>query len=413
MTREFRLPLIVLGIVLLGLATVVLLQTDTRMFFDGDFAPHGQCLLWDPTLLRVYTVSDLLIGLSYAAIALILTYLVYKARHDIVFPAIFLAFGAFIFFCGLTHFMDVITLWTPIYWTESGTKVLTAFASVTTALALPPIVPRILGLVDAAKKSSERKRSLIEANKALEIEIAQRRRAEEKMRTALEHERQLNEFRRQFIIRMSHEFRTPLAIARTSSDLLKIYGDQLDGKQRTERLDSIQKQIEQMTSLLDDILSAGRFQAGQSDFSPVPTDLNDLCRHLLERFASSPIKIEFKDAAECTPARLDSDLIERALWNVLENAISYSPKEGRIQFTLTCTAEQAILRIEDEGSGIAQEDRERIFDYFYRGKNAANISGTGLGLSIARQIIELHGGKIMLDEQQQTGSAFIIHLPLG
>ncbi|HBE30676.1 MAG TPA: histidine kinase, partial [Cyanobacteria bacterium UBA11368] len=131
------------------------------------FIPHGHCFLWKPALVSLHLVSDMLIGLSYVAISATLAYLVYKARRDIPFDSVFLAFGAFIVACGATHFMEVWTLWTPTYWLAGEFKLITAVASVTTALVLPPLVPQVLVLLQNAKVSEERKLKLESANTEL------------------------------------------------------------------------------------------------------------------------------------------------------------------------------------------------------------------------------------------------------
>src|SRR5262245_61301195 len=111
--------------------------------------PHGHCYLWNPTLVGIHVVSDGLIGLAYLSISITLTYLVYRAGSAIPFDWILLAFGAFILACGATHWMEIWTLWRPDYWTSGNVKIVTAIASVTTALILPPLVPRVLQLVQA------------------------------------------------------------------------------------------------------------------------------------------------------------------------------------------------------------------------------------------------------------------------
>ncbi len=124
------------------------------------FMPHGHCYLWDPKLVALHVVSDSSIGTAYVAISLTLAYLVYRARNDIPFSWMFLAFGAFIVACGATHFMEVWTLWRPTYWLAGNVKLLTAFASVTTAVALPPLVPRVLSLIQAQRLAEERSAEL-------------------------------------------------------------------------------------------------------------------------------------------------------------------------------------------------------------------------------------------------------------
>jgi PAS domain-containing protein len=144
--------------------------------------PHQYCYLRDPAMVRLHFFSDLLIGIAYVAISVTLVYLVRRGRRDIPFHWMFLAFGAFIIACGGTHFMEVWTLWTPVYWLAGVVKSVTALASVTTALALPPLIPRALGLVHAARLSEDRQAELEAANRALQQEIAERRRAEAEIR---------------------------------------------------------------------------------------------------------------------------------------------------------------------------------------------------------------------------------------
>ena len=88
-----------------------------RQLFDPNaFMPHVHCYLWNAGLIRLHVVSDLAIGISYVAISVTLAYLIWRARRDIPFSWMFLAFGTFILACGATHFMEVWTLWTPLYW---------------------------------------------------------------------------------------------------------------------------------------------------------------------------------------------------------------------------------------------------------------------------------------------------------
>src|ERR1700683_944361 len=94
----------------------------------GSFMSHGHCYLWNPALIRLHVTSDLAIGISYAAISLTLLYLVRRARGEVPFHWMLLAFGAFIIACGGTHFMEVWTLWTPVYWLSGCVKALTAVA---------------------------------------------------------------------------------------------------------------------------------------------------------------------------------------------------------------------------------------------------------------------------------------------
>jgi hypothetical protein len=135
-----------------------------NLFVDGfgeqSFMPHGMCYLWVPQLYILHVSSDLLIGLSYVAISSTLVYLIYRARHDVPFSWIFLAFGLFIIACSATHFMEVWTIWHGTYWLSGYLKLLTAAASVAVAVVLPFLLPQVFKLIDSVKLSEQRRAQL-------------------------------------------------------------------------------------------------------------------------------------------------------------------------------------------------------------------------------------------------------------
>jgi two-component sensor histidine kinase len=126
-----------------------------RQLLASNFLPHVYCYLRNPALVWTHVTADALIGTAYLAISVTLGYLVYRARRDIPFHWMFLAFGLFIIACGGTHFMEVVTIWIPVYVFSAAVKVFTGVVSLTTALVLPFTVPRILELVQRAKLSEQ------------------------------------------------------------------------------------------------------------------------------------------------------------------------------------------------------------------------------------------------------------------
>jgi len=126
-------------------ATVIGLVPQTlRSFLSTGFLPHAYCYLYDKTLIAVHLGSDTAIWLSYVSISLTLAYLVHRTRREIPFSWVFLAFGTFIIACGFTHFMEVVVLWNPVYWLSADVKLITAVASVVTAIVLPPLLRKSL-----------------------------------------------------------------------------------------------------------------------------------------------------------------------------------------------------------------------------------------------------------------------------
>ncbi len=178
----------VFGLVLLGL-TAALWPFLGRNLSGMPFMPHTFCYLGNATLITTHMVADLLIGISYVVISLTLVYLVRTSQGAIPFHWMFLAFGTFIIACGATHFMEVVTLWVPAYWASAYVKVVTAAASVATAIALPLAMPRILRNVQAVNVSEGRALELARINQQLS--------------TANEKLQELDRLRRRFVAQAS------------------------------------------------------------------------------------------------------------------------------------------------------------------------------------------------------------------
>jgi PAS domain S-box-containing protein len=160
------------------LTPLILWPSLWRDAFSSAYLPHAFCYLSDGKLIWLHFVADVLIGAAYVAISFTLAYLVYRARRDIPFQWMFLAFGLFIISCGMTHFMEVVVLWKPLYWFSGDVKIVTALASVATAVALPRLVPQTLALI------KDRRVKLEQANSRLE-ELNRRLVERDQIKTAL------------------------------------------------------------------------------------------------------------------------------------------------------------------------------------------------------------------------------------
>lgn len=135
------------------------------------FIPHGHCYLWMPEVLWLHVMSDAIIAVAYFSIPFALAYFV-KRRPDLAFKSAFVMFGIFIMMCGLTHVMGIVTIWVPVYWAEGVIKAITAFASLATAAALWPLIPRALtipslsALMRSREIQTELRRDLTERQRA-------------------------------------------------------------------------------------------------------------------------------------------------------------------------------------------------------------------------------------------------------
>jgi signal transduction histidine kinase len=169
-----------------------------------EYLPHGFCIAWNPQLLAMHVISDLLIAIAYFSIPIGIVY-VAKRRPDAVLQPVYYLFAAFILACGVTHVMGILTLWVPLYYTQGITKMVTALVSIATAIYLLPKLKHIMALPDLAK--------LTQINSSLAQEIESRRQSQE---LAL----QAQKTQAAFLANMSHEIRTPMNGVLGTIDLL-------------------------------------------------------------------------------------------------------------------------------------------------------------------------------------------------
>jgi len=242
------------------------------------------------------------------------------------------------------------------------------------------------------------------------------REQEARARRLAEERAEVAEMRSRFVTQASHEFRTPLAVILAASDVLKRYSARLTLERQVERINKIQGAARQMTELLDDVLTLGRAEAGKLACAPQAVDLEALCREiLLDVQATAPghrLLSTIEDAGSAS-AVLDPKLVQLILRNLLGNAVKYSPEGGNVELAVTRRDGTVVLRVSDQGIGIAPEDLGHIFEPFQRGTNVGTVAGTGLGLAITRRAVESHGGTIAVENQAGAGATFVVSLPDG
>ncbi|MBD1913964.1 MULTISPECIES: ATP-binding protein [unclassified Leptolyngbya] len=400
--------------VAIALGAIAFLLTFTggwkSLLSVSGFIPHGHCYLWRPGLVWMHVISDSLIAIAYVAISATLAYLVYKTRREIPFHWMFLAFGSFIVACASTHFMDVWTLWHPTYWLSGALKVVTAIASVTTAVILPMLVPQALALVEAAKLSEERRSHLETANLKLEA--------------FNERLKELDVLKTQFFTNVSHELRTPLALILGPLETLLSRSD-LPSEQR-QSLDIVERNARLLLKQVNDLLDVSKLEANKMAVTYVPVDLAHLVRLTAANFdgIAQEKQITFiVDVPESLPLQLDAAKTQRICLNLLSNAFKFTPQGGTIRCRLRVQSVEAdnseplpraVLSVQDSGCGVPVELRETIFERFSQGEGGTTrrFGGTGLGLAITREFVTLQGGTITVGDAPDGGAQFTVELPI-
>lgn len=228
------------------------------------------------------------------------------------------------------------------------------------------------------------------------------------------HQRKLEQVRRDFVANVSHELRTPVSSIRAMAETL-IDTETLEPEMSGEFLNTIVRESDRLTSLVDDLLHLARIESDRRPLTLAEIDLNAVIEHVTQR-VMAPITAKEQLLVVEMPTALrvtaDQDALVQILVNLLDNARKYSPEGGRITIQVSC---DTMLRItvRDTGYGIPAEDLERVFERFYRVDRARTRAqgGTGLGLAIVKHLVELHGGRIQVTSELGEGSAFTVLLP--
>ncbi|HYQ46015.1 MAG TPA: DAHL domain-containing protein [Polyangiaceae bacterium] len=270
-------------------------------------------------------------------------------------------------------------------------------------LALSTVV---LGLTDVILRMRR-------AALALQNATGELRRANAALAREREKERELGELKTRFVSMTSHEFRTPLSVIVSSTDLLENYSERWDAERRRDHLERIRSAAGSMDRLLDDILLIGRAEAGVLRASPAQLNLDEVCRQLVESLEyssarSHDIRYDFSGDPNVT---LDERLLSELVGNLLSNALKYSPPGSQVDFDVVASDQQCRFTVEDRGIGIPQEDVAHLFESFFRASNADQIKGSGLGLAVVKKAVEVQNGTVEVESRLGQGTKFVVHVP--
>jgi len=206
--------------------------------------------------------------------------------------------------------------------------------------------------------------------------------------------------RRQLVAAVSHDLRTPIASLRL---LVEAIDDEIvDEPTRRRYIATMGTHIHSLSAMIDDLFELSRIEAGDIDWSIRQVELGVLVDETVSAMApeagAKGVRIESELGAGPLPAQADPERIQRVLFNLIRNAIRHTPADGSVTVKVESGPQEIEVEVADSGAGISAEDREHVFDAFFRGgEDAARGSdGAGLGLAVSRAIVETHGGRIWL-----------------
>jgi len=224
----------------------------------------------------------------------------------------------------------------------------------------------------------------------------------------------IEEVRRRFVSDASHELKTPLASIRLLSDSI-LQSEEMDNKTTREFVADIGEEADRLARISEKLLMLTRLDADfgiRTESVDVKTVVEKVCHMLIPLTTAVKVTIETALAFDCIVRATDDDLYQVA-FNLIENAVKYNLPGGKVYVTLNRSGESVILRVEDTGVGIPEDDLPRIFDRFYRVDKARSraAGGTGLGLSIVRDTVRQHGGVIAVKQRLPEGTCFTVTFP--
>jgi two-component system NtrC family sensor kinase len=427
---------------------LVMLQPLT----STQFIPHGHCYLWQPGLVGIHLISDLLIALAYFSIPLTLVYFVRK-RQDVPFNWVFLLFGAFIVCCGTTHLLSIWTLWHPTYWLSGLVKAITAAVSLYTAIQLFPLMPKVLSLPSPAQ---------------LEAEIEERKQVEAKLRfQTLELEQTLKELRQtqtqliqqekmsslgQLVSGVAHEINNPVNFVQGNldhaqqyvNDLLEVIAtyetavspppppvvakvEEVDLAFLKTDLPKLMNSMKLGAERIQGIVKALRNFSRLDESAVKAVNLHDgidstllILQHRLKAKPDFPAIEVVKDYGDLPLVECLAGQLNQVFMNLISNAIDALEdcdcKGNEVRPTLTiCTRHQAtantvVIEVSDNGPGIPETLQPRLFDSGFTTKAVGK--GTGLGLSISQEVVkDRHRGSLSCESAVGKGTRFRIELP--
>jgi two-component system sensor histidine kinase KdpD len=260
----------------------------------------------------------------------------------------------------------------------------------------------------AQRRADEAEQRRLEAVRAVEEFRASE---ERRLRQAVEAEalRRSDAVKTAVLRSVSHDLRSPITAIMTASELLADADDLAEGDRR-DLIAAIDVQVRRLDRLVANLLELSRLEAGEARPKRELWPIDGLVAHALE-FVEQNDRVDVELPEDIPPVEVDPAHVERALVNIIENALRFSPRAERVTLRATSHAGEVAIRVIDAGAGIPTHERERIFEPFVHGTGPDGAQGSGLGLAIARGFVGVNGGRLLVEQAEGGGAVFVVVLP--
>jgi len=357
---------------------------------DRGLPPHGYCLLWDPRLILIHVVSVALIAMAYFSIPVAL-WMVVRRRRELEFSWLLGLFALFILACGTTHLFSILVLWVPAYGLEGAVKALTAAASIFTALALWPLLPKLFAMPSP--------KHLQQALDQLQAEVAERERVEDMLRQS-----QKLQAIGQLTAGIAHDFNNLLTVIGGNLERVIRQGDQQSSF--THSLQSALTATERAATVTSQLLSFARKQLLVLKMGNANEIIVGLIS-LLQQTMGNTIIVRADLAADLPEFVFDRNQLESAIINLAINARDAMPEGGELVLaTQLDEIGNAVVSVRDQGTGMNEETIARATEPFFTTKPVG--TGTGLGLSQVYGFVSQVGGTV--DIKSTPGAGTVVRL---
>ena len=285
------------------------------------------------------------------------------------------------------------------------------------------VVPLVVGPVSFGTLRAERpanrrplgphEQQLLEAASKQAAAALDRARLDARARLA-QLDAETNQLRAAMFSSVTHDFRTPLASIKAGVTSLLDHSVEHDPRQERELLTTILEETDRLNRLVGNILDFARIRAGALKPARHEAGLDEIAEVVVARLAPrlESVRVVLVIADDVPSVAVDEMQLDQVMTNLLENAARHSPPGGEVQLSVRSAGDRVVVRVSDGGPGVDPDERERVFEAFYRGASTPDLPGTGLGLAIANAIVTAHDGRIWIEDGPDGGASFVFEIPV-